>query len=101
MSTAAKTPAPSPSWERLERAADEAAEALAFWHRRATEAEEEVVRLRRALEDLASGEEGPEDSGKEVRRLRAENTALRSRMLQAKKRVSALLLRLGSLEARG
>jgi hypothetical protein len=37
------------------------------------------------------------DLREEVRRLRAENTALQSRMLQARKRVAALMKRLSAL----
>jgi sugar phosphate isomerase/epimerase len=82
-------------WERTERAAHEAAAALTFWRRRAREAEEEVIRLRLALEEHASGRvESGADLEEEVRRLRAENVALRSRMQQAKKRVAALMKRL-------
>lgn len=86
-------------WERLERAAEEASVAVAFWKRRALEAEEEVGRLRRALEELGTREERPRDLEEELRRLRADNTALRSRMLQARTRVSGILKRLGTLES--
>ena len=58
----------------------------------------EVSRLLRALVDLAGlGVVGGDDR-REVVRLRAENTALQSRMLQARKRVGALLKRLAALE---
>ncbi len=87
-----------PGWERLERAAEDAAVAVAVWRHRAADAEEEVVRLRRALEDLASNRSRPDDLGEELRRLRAENAALQSRMLEARKRVGALMRRLASLE---
>ncbi|MBA2669050.1 MAG: hypothetical protein H0U67_01605, partial [Gemmatimonadetes bacterium] len=40
-------------WDRTERAAHEAAAALTFWRRRAREAEDEVIRLRLALEEHA------------------------------------------------
>lgn len=84
-------------WGRLERAAEDAALALAVWRRRAVEAEEEVLRLRRVLEGVASDRTGPKDVDEEVRRLRAENAALQSRMLEARKRVAALMRRLLSL----
>jgi hypothetical protein len=85
-------------WDRLERSAHEAATALSLWQRRAREAEEEVIRLRLALEEHASGRVEPGlDLREEVRRLRAENTALHSRMLQARKRVAALMKRLSAL----
>jgi chromosome segregation ATPase len=88
----------SAAWERAERAAQEAATGLGFWRRRAREAEEEVARLRGALEELAGGRQEPSaDVREELRRLRAENTALRSRMLQARKRVAALMKRLATL----
>lgn len=87
-----------PAWERLEHAADEAAAAVRFWRRRALDAEQEVARLQRALEELASTiRERPEDLADELRRLRAENAALQSRMLQARKRVQGLLKRLVTL----
>jgi predicted RNase H-like nuclease (RuvC/YqgF family) len=86
------------SWARLERAAEETAVAVAFWRRRAHEAEEEVSRLRRAFEELAAERDRPQDLDLEVRRLRAENTALQSRMLQARKRVAALLRQVSVLE---
>ena len=85
-------------WERLERVAEAAAAEVVFWRRRTSEAEEEVSRLRRALEDLAGHREEGGDDRREVVRLRAENTALQSRMLQARKRVGALLKRLAALE---
>jgi hypothetical protein len=85
-------------WERVERAAHEAAAALSFWQRRAREAEEEVLRLRMALEEHASGRVEPgEDFREEVRRLRAENAALQSRMLQARKRLAMLIRRLATM----
>lgn len=84
-------------WERLERAAEDAALAVAVWRRRAQEAEEEVLRLRRVLEGVASDRTRPRDLEEEVRRLRAENAALQSRMLEARKRVAALMRRLISL----
>ena len=84
-------------WERLERVAEAAASELVFWRRRTAEAEEEVNRLRRALEELAVSRGGSEDERREVSRLRAENAALESRMVQARKRVSALLKRLAAL----
>lgn len=71
---------------------------VAFWKRRALESEEEVARLRRALEDVAGGGAVAGDATDEVLRLRAENAALQSRMLQARKRVDALLRRLDTLE---
>jgi len=84
-------------WERLERVAETAAAEVVFWRRRTVEAEDEVGRLRRALEQVATrGDEG--DDRREVVRLRAELTALQSRMLQARKRIGALLKRLAALE---
>lgn len=84
-------------WERLERVAEEVAVTVGTWRRRALEAEEEVTRLRHALEELAAEREQPGDLEEELRRLRAENAALHSRMLQGRKRVTALLRRLASL----
>lgn len=98
MSSAAETRPELPGFGRLERSAEDAAHALEFWHRRATEAEAEMVRLRQALEEVAAGGEPQGKPGEEIRRLRAENTALRSRMQQARRRVNALLVRLGTLE---
>lgn len=92
---------PPPGWDRLERAAEEAAVAVGFWKRRAVEAEDELQRLRRSLETfaLAREDEGArEDLREEIRRLRAENASLTSRMKQARTRVGALLRRLGALE---
>lgn len=82
-------------WERLERSAREASAALSAWKRRAHDAEDEVMRLRTVLEAHASERLEPgSDLREEVRRLRAENAALQSRMLQARKRVAALMKRL-------
>lgn len=109
MSVAAN-PTPQPelpaSWDRLERAAREAAAGVGAWRRRALEAEEEAARLRRALEELAS--HGQDRSAiapagevaEELRRLRAENLALRTRMAQARRRVASLLKRMAALETR-
>jgi uncharacterized membrane protein len=96
--TPGQPPELPPAWQRLERAAEEAATALPAWRRRALEAEEEVGRLHRALDALASPRDVSEGPADELRRLRAENTALRSRMNQARKRVHVLLTRLASLE---
>lgn len=86
-------------WGRLERSAEEAALALSRWKARAAEAEAEVRRLRDALEEHARDREGTAaDADLEVRRLKAENAALVSRMQQARKRVSGLMARLSALE---
>jgi hypothetical protein len=85
-------------WERLERVAEAAASEVVFWRRRTVEAEEEVARLRQALEELALSRQDTGDERREVVRLRAQNTALQSRMLQARKRIGALLKRLSALE---
>jgi predicted nuclease with TOPRIM domain len=101
MSVAADPPGRAelpPGWARLERVAEDAAMAVSFWKRRALEAEEEVLRLRRSLEELAATQEQPDSLEEEVRRLRAENAALQSRMLQARKRVGGLMKRLSTLE---
>lgn len=102
MSGAAEGPDRPPlpgGWERLERIAEAAAGEVVFWRRRTAEAEDEVARLRHMLEDLAEARERDVDGDREeVIRLRAENTALQSRMLQARKRIGALLKRLGALE---
>lgn len=88
-------------WERAERVAREVGAALTSWRSRALEAEAEVARLRRALDELAAdpGEGGAGTAG-QVKRLRAENAALRSRMGEAHERVRGLLARLGTLESR-
>jgi hypothetical protein len=93
----AADPSPRPDlpapWERLERVAGEVAVSVSYWRRRSQEAEEEVARLRHSLEGLAAAD-GSED---EIRRLRAENAAQRSRIQQARTRVKVLLKRLGAL----
>ncbi len=101
-----------PAWGRLEDAAREAAASLVAWRRRALEAEDEATRLHRALEDLARAREPSGDGAsaehaegigalqEEIRRLRAENVALRSRMAQARRRVATLLKRLTMLQER-
>ncbi len=105
MSAAAEAPAPPPpadaGWERLERAADLAADALAAWRGRALEAEAEVARLRAALEPVArGGGYGSAGEGSDPLALRAENALLRSRMAEARRRVASLLTRLAMLEGR-
>jgi uncharacterized membrane protein len=88
-------------WERLERAARGAADALAEWRRRAVEAEQEVQRLRSELEQLTSlGPMPSDEAGDELRRLRAENAVLTSRAAEARQRISGLLARLTVLENR-
>ena len=85
-------------WERLERLVDQAAEGLGYWRRRAEAAEDEVARLRQALEELASAAEPmPGDLKAEVRRVRAENAALHSRLAEARGRVQGVLKRLVAL----
>jgi hypothetical protein len=98
-------PPPLPSdlqgWNRLERAARAAAIALHEWRRRATEAENEVQRLRGELEQVnALGSLPSVQSGDEIRRLRAENAVLTSRATEARQRISGLLARLAVLENR-
>jgi predicted RNase H-like nuclease (RuvC/YqgF family) len=93
-----------PAWVRLEAAVEETVAALELWRRRAEQAEAEVTRLREALE-MASLEavsaEAPSatDAARQVRRLQAENTALRSRMAQAQRRIEALLSWTEALES--
>lgn len=88
-----------PEWDRLEHAAEALAAEVVFWRRRTEEAEREVARLRQALEELADAPTPAAASdGEDVIRLRAENAALQSRMLQARQRVRALLKRLAALE---
>ena len=85
-------------WERLERLVDEAAEGIGYWRRRAVEAEDEVARLREALEEVASAAQPlPGDLKAEVRRVRAENAALQSRLAEARGRVQSVLKRLVAL----
>jgi predicted nucleic acid-binding Zn-ribbon protein len=85
-------------WDRLERLVEEAAVVVGYWRRRAGEAEEEVVRLRRALEEVAAtGQSLPGDLREEVRRVRAENAALHSRLAEARGRVQGVLKRLLAL----
>lgn len=99
MSSAADRPASlalPASWERLERAVEDAALGATFWKRRALEAEEEVERLRDTLEELAAQRQARPGED-EMQRLRAQNAALNSRMQQARKRVAALLKHLATL----
>lgn len=85
-------------WERLERLAEEAAVVVGFWRRRALEAEGEIARLRAALEEVAElGRGVPGDLREEVRRVRAENAALQSRLQEARARVQSVLKRLIAL----
>lgn len=88
-------------WERLERSAEEASATLGQWIRRARNAETEVERLRHALEEGGDerGESG--DLAESLKQARAENAALESRMLQARKRVVRLMQRLSALEVDG
>jgi hypothetical protein len=88
-------------WERLERAARAAADQLGEWRRRAHEAEHEVQRLRTELEQLtAMGPLPSDETGDELRRLRAENAVLTSRAAEARQRITGLLARLSVLENR-
>ena len=84
-------------WARLERAVENATLSLGRWSRLARESEEEVVRLRRSLEELAAQRSDAPDVAAELKRLKAENALLRSRMLQAQKRISGLMQRLAAL----
>ncbi|HEU4455383.1 MAG TPA: hypothetical protein VFR81_20140 [Longimicrobium sp.] len=94
-------PDPAPAWERLERASRSAAAALDAWRRRAREAEAEVERLRKELEDLTTlGPLPSAEAGDELRRLRAENAVLVSRTAEARKRITGLLAKLAVLESR-
>jgi phosphoglycolate phosphatase-like HAD superfamily hydrolase len=84
-----------PAWERLEHGADEAIAALEAWRARAEQAEAEVTRLRGALEnairDIAADVPDPREARDQLRRLRAENAALRSRIAQANRRLRVML----------
>jgi hypothetical protein len=80
-----------PAWRRLEGAADEAVAALEAWRKRALEAEAEAARLRIALEEAVAEMVPSADPRDQLRRLRAENKILHSRIAQAHRRVSALL----------
>jgi hypothetical protein len=94
-------PDPEAGWARLERAARAAADQLGDWRRRALEAEHEVQRLRTELQQLtAMGPLPSDETGDELRRLRAENAVLTSRAAEARQRISGLLARLSVLENR-
>jgi uncharacterized membrane protein len=89
------------AWERLDRVARSAATALGDWRHRALQAEAEVARLRTELEALSAL--GPLPSAEpvdELRRLRAENAVLSSKVDQARERIRRLLATLGVLEGR-
>lgn len=100
MSAAGRKGSPSfpAEWARLDSAAEEAATLLGRWIHRAREAEEEVDRLRRSLEEYAGERSSTEDVSQELRRLRAENAALQSRMQQARMRIGGLMQRLEALD---
>jgi hypothetical protein len=87
-----------PKLTLLERRVGEAVAALALWRGRAALAEEEAGRLRAELDRAADSEPEPETTA-ELKRLRAENAALKSRLAQAHRRVGLLLDWLGALEA--
>jgi uncharacterized membrane protein len=80
-----------PAWAELEAAVERATLALASWRERALEAEREIVQLRTELESVAAQLEPSGNQRDELRRLRAENAALQSRMDQARRRADALL----------
>lgn len=91
---AAEAPA---GWERLDLAVRRATAAVGEWRRRALDAEDEVNRLRQALEAVTQRAEAGTPAGDAVR-LAAENAVLRSRSDEARRRVSSLLARLTTLE---
>ncbi len=86
-------------WTRLEQLAEATADSLSRWVSRAREAEAEVERLRHSLEALSNDQAGSGDLAQELRRLRTENAALSTRMLEARQRVAGLMQRLAALEA--
>jgi hypothetical protein len=89
------------AWERLDRVARSAAAALGDWRHRARQAEAETARLRAELEALSAL--GPLPSAEpldELRRLRAENAVLTSKVDQARERIRRLLATLSVLEGR-
>lgn len=94
--SAADAPA---GWERLDLAVRRATAALVEWRRRALDAEDEVHRLRQALEAVTQRAEGDGTPEGDAVRLAAENALLRSRTDEARRRVSSLLARLTTLEA--
>lgn len=100
MSPAAEPPAAGlhAQFGRLDSAVAQAAALLPQYKSRAVTAEAELHRLRHELESIAAGE-GLE-GGDELKRLRAENSTLRTRLGEGRKRVRALLLRLQALDAR-
>jgi FtsZ-binding cell division protein ZapB len=90
-----------PAWARLEAAVEESVATIELYRRRAEEAEREVTRLREALESSLAEPFAPGDAARRMRRLQAENTALRSRMAQAQRRIEGLLRWTDALEDRG
>jgi hypothetical protein len=91
----------SGAWERLDLAARAAAGALGEWRHRAQQAEAEVARLRGELEALSAlGPLPSAEPADEMRRLRAENAVLTSKVEQARERVLRLLSTLSLLESR-
>ena len=100
-SDAAETADAPGGWDRLDRVARSAAAALGEWRRRALQSEGELTRLRVELEALSAM--GPLPSAEpedELRRLRAENAVLSSRVEQVRERVRRLLATLSALENR-
>lgn len=85
-------------WERLDLAVRRATAAVVEWRQRALDAEEEVNRLRQALEAVTQRAEEGTPTGDAVR-LAAENALLRSRTDEARRRVTSLLARLTTMEA--
>jgi hypothetical protein len=89
------------SWDRLDLAARAAASALGEWRHRALQAETEVARLRGELEALSAlGPLPSAEPADEMRRLRAENAVLSSKVEQTRERIRRLLATLTVLEGR-
>jgi len=91
---------PPAGWERLERAVEDVLRELDAWRGRAAQADAEVARLRSALEEAMAALPAlaPGDARDQVRRLKAENAALRARVGQAHRRISAMLAWTDALE---
>lgn len=91
------TPVP-PEWERLELSVRRLLHDYEGWRKRARDAEKRIEELESALERVSSGSLDPVALGDRVKRLEAENTALRNRIDAATKHLRRTFARIQFVE---
>lgn len=86
-----------PEWAKLERVAEAAAAALVERDRQQRAAQATISELTATIDRLRAERSSSAEVTSELEKLREDNSALRRRMVQARKRITGLMQRLSAL----